>query len=101
MGGSTWARYIRRIGFGVILVICVGIAIGHARSIPNLAAFAAEWDARHELMLSYRREGRTDVTVPLLMYDITEHFCCTNISSSQNANYYYGFRSLDLSNEAD
>ena len=97
----AWVSYIRRISFGVFLITCVGISFGHARAIPDLAAFAAEWDARHDLMLNYRDMGRTDVEVPPLTVDITRYFCCSNITSSQDATYYYGFKSRDLGRDAD
>ena len=97
--GPMWMIMFKRFSLLLVLVICIGILFGHASSIARLKAFADEWDERHELMLYYRGNGRTDIEVPPLTTDITEYFCCSNITSSQNANYFYGFKSVEISSD--
>ena len=98
--GTTWIAGFRLLSFAVVLLVCIGIINGHAKSIPDLTAFAEEWDGRHQLVLSWRGSGRKDVEVPpLTSIDITDYFCCSNVSSARQASFYYSYgdpvRSLD------
>ena len=97
---QAWIARFSWLSVALALIIGAGIVIGHARSVPRLAAFANEWDERHALMRQWAESGRTDAVVPQLSVDIAEFFCCSNESSAENANYYYGFKSLALNWDA-
>ena len=88
---SRWTSILSRLSLALAIVIGAGMVYGHAQSITNLAAFADEWDARHEMMLAARASG-SDMPVPELTIDITEFFCCSNQTSRNSAElYYFGF----------
>jgi len=89
--GTTWITRLRLLSFAIVLIICIGMVNGHAKSTPHLAAFAEEWDERHQLLLNWRDSGRQiDEVPPLTSIDIAEYFCCSNSSSAWQANFYYG-----------
>ena len=91
---SRWMNALGRLSLALAMVIGASMVYGHAQSIPDLAAFADEWDARHELMLAARASGDSDMPVPALTIDITEFFCCSNQTSRSSAEmYYFGLRS--------
>ena len=93
---SAWLRRARNLTLCLAVILWLGLVSRQAATWPALRAFAAEWDARHALMLQWRGSGKHDATVPLLSMDIAEFFCCMNRASAANANYYYGFSEFSL-----
>ena len=99
--GRTWIRGLKWVSAAVVLIILIGIAIGLTGPIDDMAKFAKEWDNRHLLMLRLRESGASDAEVPLLEFDVNKYLCCSNATSRDKANYYYGFESRDLGVDAE
>ena len=99
--GRTWIRGLKWASAAVVLIILIGIAIGLRGPIDDMSKFAEEWDNRHLLMLRLRDSGASDVEVPLLEFDVNKYLCCSNATSRDKANYYYGFESRDLGVDAE
>ena len=53
----AWMSRMKGLSIAIIIVICVGIVNGRAKSIPYLATLAVEWDDRHELLLGNLEQG--------------------------------------------
>ncbi len=89
---EAWTRWLRRACLCLALAIGIAIFAGQTRSIAELAEFAAEWDARHALMLRQIEAGKRELDVPALTVDISRLLCCELHSSQWNAKQYYNYR---------
>ncbi len=97
---SWWTAGIQALCFGLVALLIMGMALALAGPIADMQEFAQEWDARHQLMLELRESGAADLEVPLLEFDVTRYLCCSNETSRDKANFFYGFkaRTLELPN---
>ena len=67
---QRWITLHGAIGLVLVVTLSVGIALGHARQIPDFAAFARDWDARHQQLLQARDSGIRDVAVSPLKFNL-------------------------------
>ena len=81
----------------ITIVLAVGIVIGQSRRLPDLTAFAAEWDARHEEIIRQRDSGSAAIVVPELSYNLGEvvyGFHIFDDTHNYCAKLYYGVESI-------
>ena len=90
-----------RIGAALLtLSLACGIVIGQAQRLPNLRAFAAEWDARHKEIVRQRDSGSDAIVVPELSYnlgDLVHGFHIFDDTHNYCAKLYYGVASITRS----
>ena len=93
----------RRFRLGAALLtlsLAVGIVIGQAQRLPNLRAFAAEWDARHKEIVRQRDSGSDAIVVPELSYnlgDLVHGFHIFEDTHNYCPKLYYGVGSITRS----
>ncbi len=82
------------------LILAAGIVIGPGQRLPNLRAFAAEWDSRHEEIVRQRDGGSEAIVVPELSYNLSElvyDFHIFDDTHNYCARLYYGVESITRS----
>ncbi len=82
------------------IAIGTGIVLGHAKLVPDLRIYAREWDQRHELILSLRESGLTEVEVAPLSFDLSYYLMHQDLSTELErslAETYYGLMSITVS----
>ncbi len=67
---QRWIALQGAIGLVLVVTLSVAIALGHAKKIPDFAAFARDWDARHQQLLQARDSGIREVEAPPLKFDL-------------------------------
>jgi hypothetical protein len=96
---ASEGRY--RLGAALVAVIlAVGIVSGQSQRLPELTAFAIEWDARHEEIIRQRDRGSAAIVVPELSYNLGELVYRLHIFDDNHNNcpkLYYGVESITRS----
>ena len=64
--------------------------MGHARLIPSLQRYAAEWDERHQYILDQRDAGVREITVKPLSFNLARHVRAAQIHMHECPWEYYG-----------
>ena len=67
---QRWITMNGAIGLVLVLAVSAGITFGHAKQIPDFAAFARDWDARHQQLIQARDRGIRHVEVPPLEFNL-------------------------------
>ena len=86
----------------VILVISIGIALGHLRLAPEFQNYARSWDARHQQILEQRDRGMREIVVPALAYDMADYVGVVDLGrdpANRCARRYYGVDSIRVVDE--
>ncbi len=94
-----WITLHAAIGLVLAITVSAGIALGHAKQIPDFAAFARDWDARHQKLLEARDSGIRDVTVPPLEFDLGDFVIGKRVShfmETKCANQYYNLDAIEF-----
>ena len=84
----------------VAVILAVGIVAGQGGRLPDLTAFATEWDARHEEIIRQRDSGSAAIVVPELSYNLGEvvhGFHIFDDTHNYCAKLYYGVESITRS----
>lgn len=84
----------------VVVVLAAGIVIGQSQRLPELAAFATEWDARHQEIIRQRDSGSAAIVVPELSYnlgDIVYRLHIFDDNHNKCPKLYYGVESITRS----
>ncbi len=84
----------------VVVVLASGIVIGQSQRLPELAAFATEWDARHQEIIRQRDSGSAAIVVPELSYNLGEIVYRLHIFDDNHnkcPKLYYGVESITRS----
>ena len=101
-GEPDWTRGLIGLGFAVIALLFLNIALTQVRLIPDFATYAGEWDARHRRIVQLRDSGESDVTVTPYSYHITQAISPVDLEivgwSCQP--YFYGIDSITMSQNA-
>ena len=99
---SATALAIRLAPLLIALFIAIDLVSVQLRWLPDLRAFASEWDARHQYILEQRDSGENRITVWPLSYNMASTF--RNVSSPLSRSYenfcsskYYGVESIEVS----
>ena len=97
------SRRLQMMGLSSLLLaiaIGAGIVLGHAKLVPDLSLYAREWDQRHQLILSLRDSGLTEVEVAPLSFDLSYYLMHQDLSTEPEqslAETYYGLTSIAVS----
>ena len=67
---QRWIALQGAIGLVLVVTLSVAISLGHAKQIPDFAAFARDWDARHQQLLQARDSGIREVEASPLKFDL-------------------------------
>ena len=86
-------RLLRASGLLLAIAIGGGILLGQARLVPDLRAYAREWDARHEAILAQRGSGKRQIEVAPLSFDLADYIGMGSLSSAER---YYGVESIQI-----
>lgn len=70
---KRWRAVHGALGLLLAASVTIGIVLGHAKLIPDFAAFAMEWDARHQQLLQARDAGLNHVEVRYLGFNLSQH----------------------------
>ena len=84
------------------IILAVGIVMGQSRRLPDLTAFAAEWDARHVEILRQRDSGSDAIVVSELSYNLGEvvhGFHIFDDTYNYCPKLYYGVESITRSGD--
>jgi len=83
---KRWQRALLTGSLLVALLIGGGIFISQLRFLPHLQVYAHSWDARHADILAQRAEGKRDIVVAPLDYDVAK---LIGAGTLRYANLYY------------
>ncbi len=67
---QRWITMQAVIGLVLVITVSVGITFGHVKQIPDFAAFARDWDARHQQLIQARDSEIRDVEVSPLDFNL-------------------------------
>ena len=94
-----WITLQAAIGLVLVITVSVGIAFGHVKQIPDFAAFARDWDARHQQLIQARDSGIREVEVPPLEFNLGRFLMdkvVTEIIEKDCAERYYNLDAIDI-----
>ncbi len=92
--GQVWLNLLKLGSLAMILIITMGVALGHARLIPNFQLYANEWDARHQEISD--SEQRT-IKVEPLTFDLADYVEIVTLAqdpANRCAERYYRVESI-------
>ena len=95
---QRWITMPVAIGLLLVLTVSVGIALGHGKQIPDFAAFARDWDARHQNLMHARDSGTPVVNVPPLEFDLGRFLMGKDVSKTLEkmcAERYYNLYAIN------
>ena len=91
---SALFKWITMTGFVVTVAIVIGSVVSPRLGlISDFAAFAREWDARHELIVRLRNSGEREIVVEPYSFDMTAYVSSWGLPMGKISTYYYD---LDL-----
>ncbi len=96
---QRWITLQGAIGLVLAVTLSVGIALGHAKQIPDFAAFSRDWDARHQQLIQARDSGIRDVDVPPLEYSLGNYLLGKVVShfiEKRCAQQYYNLDAINI-----
>ncbi len=96
---QRWITLQAAIGLVLAIAVSVGIALGHAKQIPDFAAFARDWDARHQQLIQARDSGIREVEVPPLEFNLGRFLMdkvVTEIIEKRCAEQYYNMDAINI-----
>ena len=115
LSGLVWGAYVgalikeSQLGEGLLslvtllaLVIVAGILLGnvfrHIALIPDFAAYAQDWDARHRRILQLKDDGQRDIEVAPYSYDMSAFISSIKepISGAHCYAYFYDVDSITV-----
>ena len=67
---QRWITLQAAIGLVLVITVSVGITFGHVKQIPDFAAFARDWDARHQQLVQASDGGIREVEAPPLEFSL-------------------------------
>ena len=94
---STGGRVITSVCVIVILVISIGISLGHLRLAPEFQNYARAWDARHLQILEQRDSGQREIVVAPLAFDLADYVGVVDLGqdpANRCARMYYDVDSI-------
>lgn len=86
----------------VILVISIGITLGHLRLAPDFQNYARAWDARHQQIVEQRDSGQREIVVARLPFDLADYVGVVDLEqdpANRCARKYYGVDSIVVADE--
>ncbi len=98
--GQTWIKFLKIGSLVVVLIMTIGIVLGHATLIPDFQIYAKEWDARHREIIAMRDSGQTAVEVAPLTFDLAEYISAPTLGQYPTNHYaqdYYRLQSIIVS----
>ena len=85
-------------GFVVTVAIVIGSVVSPRLGlISDFAAFALEWDARHELIVRLRNSGEREIVVEPYSFDMTAYVSSWGLPMGKISTYYYDLDSVTVS----
>lgn len=84
-----WLTWLKSSALATTILICAGMTLGHARLLPDLQVYAAEWDARHQYILEQREAGEREITVAPLAFSLPKYVKASGISWPECSPNYY------------
>ena len=97
-GSSALLNAYKLASLLVVVTIGTGIFLGRLHWLPDLRAYAREWDARHQSILDMRASGLTRIEVAPLTYDLSRIFWEADMSTNpenRSAKDYYDLESIE------
>ena len=82
-------RWLKMAAATIVLIICIGMTLGHAALLPQLRDYAAGWDARHQYILERREAGESEITVEPLAFSLAKHLRVSRIHMHRCPWFYY------------
>ena len=94
-GHTRRARWMAAAGLlFAAAIIAVSVVLPQLRLAPNFAAYAREWDARHERIVKLRDRGEREIVVAPYSYDFTAYVSTRGLPMGQISSYYYDVDSI-------
>ena len=94
VAGPQWRRGFAKIGGMLAAAILLGVVANQLRLVPKFAAYAGDWDARHERVIRLRDEGVLNIETPPFSFDMTAFIAASGQTIGGSDAYFYGVESI-------
>ncbi len=91
--GRAFSRSLRPMWMAAriaVAVMTLGIVANQLSLVPRFAAYANDWDARHERIIQMRDQGESRIEVAPFSFDMTAFIAASGNAIAGSDAYFYG-----------
>ncbi len=86
---DRWRMRIARVALLLLVILTLANIVHLARLVPDFAAYAREWDARHQRIIQLREGGLRDIKVAPFSFDMSQYIAASGQPFGGVSPYFY------------